>query len=154
MVSILKKLKHLFGRNGDGLDFAAIREKADLEAAIASAKRAGADTWKPPTPTLDMKLACLKRWYHLVKQGSPDLELAGERLLQLEPSKLNEEEINKWYWGLRTEAASCFLKILNSSYSKSEVARRQAEQGLEDIWVILDAGTKESCEYLLKYLSD
>ncbi|KKM60860.1 hypothetical protein LCGC14_1537490 [marine sediment metagenome] len=154
MVSVLSKIKSLLGRNGDGLDFEAIRATADLEAELAKAKRAGADTWKPPTPTLDMKLACLKRCYHLVKQGSPGLELEGEELLQLEPSDLTGEDMNKWYWGLRGEAAGCFLKIINSSYSKAEVARRQREQGLEDIWQILDPGTKECCEDVLKYLSN
>ena len=153
MESVLSKLKHLFSRNGDGLDFETIRAKADLEANIAKAQRAGGDTWKPPTPSLDMKLACLKRCYHLVKQGSPDLQLSGEGLLELEPPDLSEDEMNKWYWGLRCEAANCFLKIVNGSYTKSEVSRRQLEQGLEDIWLILDPGTKECCEDVLKYLS-
>ena len=154
MVSVRSIIRYLFNRNDDDFDFEAIRAKADMEAAVALAERAGADTWKPPTPDLEMKLACLKRWYTLTKKGSPDLKFTGEDLLQLEPENLTAEEINKWYWGLRCEAAGCYLKIINSSYSKSEVARRQTEHGLEDIWLILDPGTKESCDSVLKYLSN
>ena len=76
-----------------------------------------------------------------------------EDLELLEPSDLNDRDLRLWYWGIRVEAAHRYLVIVNSSYSKSEIARRKIEEGLEDVEVLLDEGTREACDGVTKYLS-
>lgn len=154
MVSVLEKLRGLFSKNGDDLDFAGIRARADLEAGVASAKRAGADTWDPPALSLEEKLACLERWYFHVRQKSPDLVLSGEEMRKLEPAGLTDREMRDWYWGLRGEAARRVLQIVNTSYSKSAVREAMRKEGLENALMLFDPGTRESYEWVFKYLSN
>jgi len=150
----LDKIKGVFRKNGHDMDFVEIRARADLEAGIATAKRAGAETWDPPTPTLEIKLACLERWYFFVRQKDPELILSGEEILRLEPADLSRREMREWYWGLRCEAARRILGIANSSYSKSVIKATMASEGLAHGLILLDPGTRESYEYVIKFLSD
>jgi len=154
MVSVLEKIKRLFGNNGHDMDFAGIRARADMEAAMVNAKRAGDDTWDPPALSLEIKLACLERWYFFVRQKNPELNLSGEELLHLEPSGLNDREMRDWYWGLRGEGAYHLLQIANTSYSKREVKERMEKEGLKNGLILLDPGTRESFEWVIKFLSD
>ncbi|MDD5702758.1 MAG: hypothetical protein PHU23_12000 [Dehalococcoidales bacterium] len=153
MASVLSKLKNAWKRDchpsGDSLINA-----VSIEQGVANAKRANPTGWKPPEPSLEEKLLCLERWYYFVKQKQPDLVLAGEELLRLEPSGLGPEEMRQWYWGLRQEAVRRILVITNSSYTRTAIHQQMENEGLANALSLMDPGTRESYEGVIKYLSD
>ena len=152
MASVLSKVKKLWKMTS--LPDSALFDLTSIEKGVAEAKRADPNQWKPPEPTLEEKLICLERWYYFVKQKQPDLVLSGEELLQLEPSGLGPEDLRAWYWGLRSEACRRLLFIANSSYSKTAIKEAMETGGLSRALSLMDPGTRESYEGVIKYLSD
>ncbi len=131
-----------------------VSAREDMAEGIDSARRAGAETWEPPVPSAQMKLACLERWYWFVRQKQTGLSLSGQELFKLEPSGLTEMEVRQWYWGLRAEAARRTLAIANTSYSKSAIREAMEKEGLGNALILMDPGTLESYRYVVKFLSD
>lgn len=152
MVSLLSRAKKLFAK--DARLYSDIPGLGGIEAGVAAAKRANPNNWTAPEPSLNEKLLCLERWYHFVKQKQPELILEGEDLLQLEPSGLSPAEMRAWYWGLRGEASHRILVIANSSYSKTAIRQAMEREGLANAAELMDPGTRESYEGVVKYLSD
>lgn len=147
MVSVLSRV---FRRDGKSAGNSELGDASGIAAGVASAQRAGADTWEPPVPSPEIKQACLERIYYQVRLKQPNLQLSD--LTVLEPSGLTELELRQWYWGVRGEGSHRILVIANSSYSKSSVNKSMNDEGLT--LVLLDPGTREAFDYVFKYLSD
>ena len=59
-----------------------------------------------------------------------------------------------WYFGLKQEAVHAMICVINASYSKAEVKQKLQQAGLENVFVIMDEGLKETYWSVVKWLSD
>ena len=125
-----------------------------LDDVFSQAKRPDEDVFEPPELSEKRKLLALQCRWHKVH---PTLEVPDDRdtLSQIIPSNLSEREKRLWLWGCLCEAAHKYQYTLNTSRTKTELAKKCKAEGLMYGLEAFEPDFQEQIkDGLIKYLTD
>jgi hypothetical protein len=121
----------------------------DLDETFDEAKQKNEEEYVYEDPTDLERELCLKRQWFLVHRNTEYRNL--ESVI---PSGLNGD-LNKWFYGVISEAKHRYIIILNSSWSKTELRNRLTDEGLEDGIELFEPETRHAIEHdVIRMISD
>lgn len=100
---------------------------------------------------IEEKVALQRKWYHC-RPGVVPEDMASLR--QLIPSGLTEDEKTEFLRGSLGEAKWEFIKVFNTSWTKTEMNARVLKEGLIHALESWDDKTRQDLERAIRLLSD
>jgi phage terminase small subunit len=105
----------------------------------------------PELTELEKKVALQFRWHQTFNAAMTEIPDDLEKLSKLIPP-VSDEEIKKLLFSVLTQAKTTYLKMLNMSWTQSQLEKNLSDAGVSGALQVFDEKTQENLNSVIKYL--